>query len=388
MSTSLHWAKRWIPTPTTARLSLEPYEPQFRPEPWLVTATYERVPGDQWLAFKIYARSAQSVEERPIPLKLTFEIESGSEDESAFKEWLKFGKPFEGLTAAVDRDLPGGLGSGQISGKVSLLPVDEGTPGRRVRQRIVDPDGSVLAEIALSVRSTSGPQGAGVRTYGSDSSGLLSIEWLLDPEDEIVAFNYAHTPLEGLEASKVVEAVTFARYLQAPNMIQIAGEYGLFSDYMELTAADGLINPELAEVIGDLAIIQSRTAQPVIIPDFDGFTWADIHDIRRAASLIRGQTVVRRWNTFTIERDPDSVVAVGDRFEVLNGQYLRLRKITGETVLGLVQQHSTSVLVDSIDGVNVHCVPYKDDTEVSQLVEALPDAPPGKAKVFFKPIDD
>ena len=144
----------------------------------------------------------------------------------------------------------------------------------------------------------------------------------------------------------------------------------------------------MAEVIGDLAIIQSRTAQPVIIPDFDGFTWADIHDIRRAASLIRGQTVVRRWNTFTIERDPDSVVAVGDRFEVLNGQYLRLRKITGETVLGLVQQHSTSVLVDSIDGVNVHCVPYKDDTEVSQLVEALPDAPPGKAKVFFKPIDD
>jgi hypothetical protein len=168
------------------------------------------------LAFKIYARSAQSVEERPIPLKLTFEIESGSEDERAFKEWLKFGKPFAGLTAAVGRDLPGGLGSGQMSGKVSLLPVDEGTPDRRVRQRIVDPDGSALAEIALSVRSTSGPQGTGVRTYGSDSSGLLSIEWLLDPEDEIVTFNYAHKPLEGLEVSKVVAAVTFARHLQAP----------------------------------------------------------------------------------------------------------------------------------------------------------------------------
>jgi hypothetical protein len=162
----------------------------------------------------------------------------------------------------------------------------------------------------------------------------------------------------------------------------------LFSDHMELTAADGLINPELAEVIADLAIIQTRTAQPVLIPDFDGFTWADIHDIRRAASLVRGQMVVRQWNTFTIEREPDSVVAVGDRFEVVNGQYLRLRKITGETLLGLVQQHSTSVLVDSIDGVNVHCVPYKDDTEVSRLVEALPDAPLGKARVFVKPIND
>ena len=369
-------------------ISLDAYEPQFRPEPWLVTAQFKKVADDRWISIKIYARSEQSIEERPIPLNLTFEIESGSEEERAFKEWLKFGKPFDGLTATVDRDLPGGLGSGQISGEVSLLPVDDGTPAQRLRQRIVDPDGNVLAEIALSVRSTAGPQGRAVRTYGSDTSGLLSIEWLLDPDAEIVTMNYHHEPLAGLEASKVLAAVMFARYLHAPNMIQTAAEYGPFADYMELPGTQGGINPELAEVVADLAIIQTRTAQPVLIPDFDGFTWADIHDIRRAASLIRGQTVVRRWNTFTIERTPDAPVAVGDRFEVINGQYLRLRKITGETVLGLVQQHSTSVLIDSIDGVNVHCVPYKDDTETSQLVEALPDAPPGKARVFVKPIDD
>jgi hypothetical protein len=107
---------------------------------------------------------------------------------------------------------------------------------------------------------------------------------------------------------------------------------------------------------------------------------------RPAAASSRA--LIGRCLCFTIEREPDSVVAVGDRFEVVNGQYLRLRKITGETLLGLVQQHSTSVLVDSIDGVNVHCVPYKDDTEVSRLVEALPDAPLGKARVFVKPIND
>jgi hypothetical protein len=184
-------------------VSLDAYEPQFRPEPKLVTAQFNKVAEDRWITTKIYARSAQSTEERPIPLKLTFEIESGSEEEWAFKEWLKFGKPFEGLTAKIDSDLPGGLGSGKTSGKVSFLPVEDGTPDRRLRQRIVDPDGKQLAEIALSVRSTSGPQGTGVRTYGSDSSGFLSIEWLLDPENQAVIFNYQYQPLEGSRPARL-----------------------------------------------------------------------------------------------------------------------------------------------------------------------------------------
>lgn len=349
-------------------IGLDVSEPQFRPEPLLVTAQYKKVAEDRWLTFKIYARSAQSTEERPIPLKLTFEIESGSPEERAFRDWLKFGKPFEGLSAAIDSDLPGRLGSGQISGKVSLLPVHDGSPEHRVRQRIIDLDGTVLAEIAMAVRATVGQQGGAVRTYGSDSSGLLTIEWLIDPEAGIVTMNYEHQPLHGLPAARVVEAVMFASHLHAPNMIQIAAEYGPFADYADLTGAEAIINSDLANIVRDLATIQTRSAQPVLIPAFDGFTWREIHEIQRAATLIGGQTVIRQWDEFTMTQIPGTEVEAGEHFEVLLGQHLKLRRITGEDVLGLVEQHASSVTVDSISGDAVRCVPYQDNTEVSRLL--------------------
>jgi hypothetical protein len=71
--------------------------------------------------FKIYARSTQSLEERPIPLKLTFEFDERSESHESFKEWLKYGKPYEG-EATLESDLPGGLGSQPSKGRVMIWP--------------------------------------------------------------------------------------------------------------------------------------------------------------------------------------------------------------------------------------------------------------------------
>ena len=47
------------------------------------------------------------------PTQLTFEFERGAQDHESFKDWLKYGKPFEG-DATIETDLPGGLGSGQL----------------------------------------------------------------------------------------------------------------------------------------------------------------------------------------------------------------------------------------------------------------------------------
>ncbi len=64
-----------------------------------------------------------------------------------------------------------------------------------------------------------------------------------------------------------------------------------------------------------------------------------------------------------------------------------LPRITGDELLGLVQQRIASVTVDSVDGVQVNCVPFREDTMYVTLVDALPDAPPGKKVLAARPLD-
>ena len=106
-------------------ISLDLNRPDLQPEPRLVAATQERLAGGRWLTFKIYQRSAQSLDERPIPLDLMFRFEDLHERE-AFETWLKFGRPTE-LTASFTMDLPGGLDAAEAVGRVRLAPAEDGS---------------------------------------------------------------------------------------------------------------------------------------------------------------------------------------------------------------------------------------------------------------------
>ena len=53
---------------------------------------------------------------------------------------------------------------------------------------------------------------------------------------------------------------------------------------------------DVAAVVEDLSTIQQRTSVPVLIPNFkEGYTIGDVKDIRRAALLIEGRSVLHRW---------------------------------------------------------------------------------------------
>ena len=97
-------------------VAVDPVRPNLHPEPHLIAATQESIPGDLWLTFKIYQRSAQSLGERPIPIELKFEFEEDSDEHQAFKDWVKYGKPAE-APATFSADLPGGLDRGTHGGK-------------------------------------------------------------------------------------------------------------------------------------------------------------------------------------------------------------------------------------------------------------------------------
>jgi hypothetical protein len=366
--------------------SVDSGQPDLKAEPWSVAATQVQIRDDRWLTFKIYARSAQSLEERPIPLKLTFEFEQMSEEHESFKDWLKYGKAFEGR-GTVETDLPGGLEVGGTSGRVMIMPAEPSNKFRN-RQQIVSPDGTVIAELSFTLTKTSGPQGTGIRAHGEDDSGLIEVEALFDVETQVGTMLHTLKPLTGVVASKALPAVIFARHMCRPNILQVAVEYGPFEDQLELTASETIVGEETAGVIRDLSTVQQRTSVPVLIPDFHDYTLDDLKEIRRAAWLIEGRTIIQKWTTFEVPVHPDIEVEPGSHYAVHAGQHLRLRKVTGEMVLGLVQQLVPSATIASVEGDIVRIVPYKDDRVYHTMVDHLPDAPPGKVAVLFAPIPE
>lgn len=56
-------------------ISFDPQPPELRPEPGLLAAQQETMQDGRTLTFKIFARSAQSLDERQIPLELMFNFE-------------------------------------------------------------------------------------------------------------------------------------------------------------------------------------------------------------------------------------------------------------------------------------------------------------------------
>ena len=99
--------------------------------------------------------------------------------------------------------------------------------------------------------------------------------------------------------------------------------------------------------------------------------------------LIEGRSVLHRWTDLKDGDIPHVEVEPGTHYSVRTGQDLRLRKITGDAILGLVQQLAPSATVAALEGDLVRFVPYKDDTMYLTMVDRLPDAAPGSVAVLL-----
>jgi hypothetical protein len=367
--------------------SLDVHPPPLHHETGLVAATQESIPGDRWLTFKIYARSAQSLDERPIPIKLEFEFEEASEEHQAFKQWIKYGKPFEG-TATFTTDLPGGLHSGSMKGRVKILPASDSDKPSPLRFRILNPDQLELAQLRFTMRPTRGIENKGAWVHGTDDSGHLSAAMLIDEETRAGSINFKLAPLAGLMATNVLPALWFARNVAAPNILQIAGEVGPFFDFSPLPESEPLAEPAVERIVRALALIQTRTTLSVLIPDFSNYSPNDFKAIRRVASLIEGKTLVATWTDHTFRKNSEAEMAIGSHWEILLGERLRLPVITGKEELGLVEQLIASATIAEVNDNQVRCIPYKNNTVHIRLVNQLPIWPSGEMVVRCRPIPD
>jgi hypothetical protein len=367
--------------------SLDLHRPDLQPEPRLVAATQESISGGRWLTFKIYQRSAQSLDERPIPLELTFNFENSPDDREAFDVWQKYGKPLE-VKASLKAGLPGGLHRVTDAGRIRLSPAEGQETGFRNRLRILDPAGAVVAEIGFAMSSTTGLDGTGTWAQGLDDSGTLAMESLIDVTAMSCRLNFTIEPLGGREASKVLGAVTFASRLASPNVIQIAGEYGPFFDFTPIGLNEPLVDPALARFIFALATIQTAIPTPIVIPDVAAVDSDELGVIRRAAALIGGHTMVGTWKPFTIEKHAEIELEPGGHYHFAVIEPLLVSLNGRDLVLGCVEKKTLSALVDSVNGDRVRLVPHRNDVAHFDFLPEMPSAPAGKEAVRYRPAVD
>ncbi|MCO1593831.1 hypothetical protein M8C17_01475 [Micromonospora sp. RHAY321] len=366
--------------------SLDLHRPEVGPEPRLIAATQESIANGRWLTFKIYARSPQSVDERPIPLELTFSFEgtSPSPDREAFDLWRKYGKPVE-VKASFKADFPGGLLSEGAVGRVRLSPAEGEEAKFRNRLRIVDRDGVALAELGFAMSSTSGLDRTGSWAHGTDDSGILDTESLIDATAMGGTISWAIRSLVGHQASRALAAVNFASHLASPNVLQVAGEYGPFADLTPIAPGDPLVDPALARFVRALALIQTATSTPIVIPDVTSLTAEEISTIGRAATLIGGHTLVGTWKPFTIENTLGAEIAPGGHYQFAILEPL-IVPVNGEQLtLGCIAKQTLSGTVDSVTDDVIRVKPHLNDTVHLNFVTDQPSMPAGRQLVRFRP---
>ena len=363
---------------------VSPAVPELPLEPDLVAASQRKLPNGHCLTFKIYQRSAQSIEERPIPFKVEFKFENGSSEQEAIHAWMKYGKPFR-APGAFEIDLPGGLGGADEGGMVTV-PAPHASSGYQLRMRIVDRDGSALAELTLDMTSTASSDRKGAWASGTEPSGFLTHEGYYDARtpDQMQRINFTFSPLAGLIAAEAEPAVLFARHLEAPNVLQISGAIGPFHNLTKIAGAEEVVPPPVARFVTALALIQTRTAHPIRVPDLNELSADERHDILRVGALLEGGTRVGRWDHVEISAVDDGVLEVGGHFQLQLDVTFKV-KVDGEVLDlgGGVEQTILSAVVEKIDGDRVSFIPHLNRTVQERLVEVprVGDAPSGKTTV-------
>ncbi|MFJ4774596.1 hypothetical protein ACIP88_36750 [Streptomyces uncialis] len=270
-------------------ISMDPTPPDLTQENDLIAAAQEVSADGTCTTIRIYSRFAEALNERPIPIEVNFRFTESVPE--SFNQWVKYGKPLSS-PAGFKVDLPGGLKADQKRGTVHIGPAVENSSVHRYR--IVTPEGGLVSEMRFTTSYSEGLNGDGRWASGKDSSGLLQFESLIDTRDPSLELNFSLEEITGQSVTRILEAVRFASGLAHPNLLQTAEEYGPFSQ-LGVIKGDPLAPTALLNYIDSLVTLQGFTKEPICVPDFTQMTAEDVRGAFTAASLLKGNTVVRNW---------------------------------------------------------------------------------------------
>lgn len=346
-------------------VSFEPRQPQLTAEPGLVAATQEVAPDGSCLTFKIFQRSNESLNERPIPINLKFQVTD--ESSRALELWRKYGKPLT-LPAEMDTDLPGGLGGKAVSGTVRITPaVDD---RHENRYRVVTPSGDVAGEVMFQMRATTGLDGTGRWLHGTDPSGVLSIDALVNVTDRSLKARFEINDITDRDPTAAAPALEFMATLGAPNRLQVAAKYGPFFNIDSLPANSEAFPEFIARYVRALAVLQTRTAGQLVIPDLSSVTVGHVREVMNAAALIEGKVTIATWSKMSLTSVNSGVqVDPEGHYQISVLKPLNLRVGECDISVGTVETVALSARVATGDDGSLSILPATNDTAHQRLAD-------------------
>lgn len=286
-------------------------------EPLPAAVTTQQI-GDSYVTYWVYPRCVESLHERPITVRASIVTATGSPEHKEMENFLKYGRtptrPL--LVESVETQLPGGLGGTIDEAQMTMGDApDRSEYAFERRVSILAPDGEGL----VSVDVTMGPpstnhDNTGMSNRGSDSTGVLELETLTDLSQEgklemqIVVHRGDPT---GCYPDDLEPALAFVHHFQSPNIFRIAPIRGAREGVDQLIpeadvgrSADAVRwNEFLLRYVRALTVVQTAIADEIKMPDLTTETNEDALQVLRAARLLRGETIERKWETISLTHD-------------------------------------------------------------------------------------
>jgi hypothetical protein len=321
--------------------SVDTVRPEILDQPGLVAAVQD---GDakRWVTFKVFARCAESLVERPVPLSVAITTDPGSVLHHDIEASDKYGTPFTAPagTADAEIDLPGGLASTITGGSVQVEPA-AGTLTQRhdIRLQVLDPAGEIIAETVVHMAPpTTGPSRRGMRGHGTEQHGVFAFEVLADLDAQTVRYTLSHGDLTGKPPGPALAGLRVLREFRYPNGLRIARPFGPVAHRRDpipegTEPATGLI----VDIVEALAALQDRTTAQLLIPDMTHLTVGQARRILHAAELIRGAAISVPWEGLAVHLRLGASPPAEDIFSGLLYQELSISPGSAEVSIGYRQ---------------------------------------------------
>lgn len=362
-------------------ISLDPEPPEILGNEDLVAASQATQPDGRTVTVRIYQRFDEALRERPIPIKVTFAVGDATFDRESFEMWRKYGKPLT-APAEVEADLPGGLGdmSGELA-QVTIHPVGQTYDARF---RIRKPDGTFGITLSFSITVSVGSEGTGTWEHGTDDTGFLTMEIASDLETHTGAWHFTRHSIVGAEVMAALPSVEFLQDLHAPNVLQAAQKYGPFGDYGAIPSQREAMFPDaLVDYLRALAILQTRTSTPILIPDLTTVSVDDVQTVTEAGALINGQTVIgREWGSARFKADATPTIGqaglaekqidLANHYQIKILEPLTVNVGDQQLTLGAVERLLLSAKYEVDEDGGIVALPFLDDTTYRTFA---PDSP-------------
>ncbi|RSM35339.1 hypothetical protein DMB66_60580, partial [Actinoplanes sp. ATCC 53533] len=239
-----------------------------------------------------------------------------------------------------------------------------------------------MAECLFNMETAN--RAGGMWSRGTDVTGTLTAEFLVDTTTGATNADFRIEGLAGREASAVHDAVQFAGCLAAPNRLQFAGAYGPFIDLAALTMSEPLVPGAMVRFVRSLAVIQTVTAVPVVIPDVAGLTGDERSNIARVASLVGGRQLVGTWRPFKIAEVGGAGFDAAGRYELLVVEPLAVSLGSAQLLLGAQAARLLSVRIEQFEDGSAQLTPGENAIAHFKYLPEIPDGSAGGQMVYSR----